>query len=200
VLNLVVYLPGVGGNHLKNLLCLSSSYANSSDLQPEVYENPDPRRPLGEVWCVGGRNLQDIFFERMDHQNNSTWILAAHLGEMFQYQAQLEQINNKKIIVVSLDDDASRRQLDCRQQRLGQTIHPYWLDEELVWLYHPDVLSKIFSKSNDQYFCLPIKTFWNKNFVASNTFDQLTQFLNIDFDRVTADHYHHLWHKANKFV
>lgn len=196
-LDLVVYVPGIGGNHLKNLLCLSASYSNSSDLRPEVYENPDPKRPPGEVWCVGGRNLQDVFFDRMQQEPNHSWVLPAHFGEMCEYAPKLDAIPNKKMIVISMEDQASRRKLDQRQQRLGQCIHPYWLDEELIHVYRPEVLSKIFQHDPSQYMSLNIKDFWHKDFVSSDVFAQLKQFLNIELSNDTAQRYHHLWINAN---
>jgi hypothetical protein len=199
MLHLVVYLPGSGGNHLKNLLCLSSNYANAADLDPAVYEHPDPKRPPGEVWCVGGRNLQDIFFERMTGHDDQNWVLAAHVGEMFQYQQQLAAIPNKKIVVISLEHEPSRRQLDSRQTRLEQCIHPYWLDEELIWIYQPETLKKLFNQTNDQYYQLSIRDFWAADF-AQQGFAKLTAWLNVDLDFNTADRYHKLWCIANKFV
>jgi len=198
MMTIVVYVPGAGGNHLKNLLCLSNSYSNAADLDPMVYEQPDPERPPGEVWCVGGRNLQPVFFERMTNSNQS-WVLAAHAGEMFEYQQQLSKIKNKKIIVVSLDNADDRRQLDHRQVRLGQCIHPYWLDEELQPLYQADTLSRLFDFSVDDCYTLPLENFWSRDFIAGTEFQQIKQFLNIDLDDGTADRYHQLWCTANSF-
>jgi hypothetical protein len=192
-------VPGAGGNHLKNLLCLSRNYANAADLDPAVYEHPDPERPPGEVWCLGGRNLQDIFFERMSGHDDQNWVLAAHVGEMFQYQQQLAAITNKKIVVISIDHEPSRRQLDHRQIRLGQCIHPYWLDEELVYIYQARTLSQLFYTTGDQYFTLPIQDFWHMDFAKSPAFAQIEAFLNIKTDNSLADRYHQLWHAANGF-
>lgn len=200
MLTLVVYLPGAGGNHLKNLLCLSDKYANHGDLRPEVYESPDPQRPPGEVWCVGGRNLQDIFFDRMEQNPEKNWVLAAHFGEMFQYQHRLVDVTDKKIVVITLDDAHSRRTLDQRQQRLGQCIHPYWLDEELTHVYCSDTLCRLFGVDKSHCLQLPIQNFWNKNFVKSTAFKQLTDFLNVDISVKTAEKFHHLWTDANNFV
>lgn len=199
-LTLVVYAPGTGGNHLKNLLCLADSYANSSDLTPDVYESPDPQRPPGEVWCVGGRNLQDIFFDRMVHTPEKHWVLAAHFGEMCQYQQNLAQVINKKIVVITLNNQQSRRVLDQRQQRLGQCIHPYWLDEELVHVYCTETLCRLFDLDQSHCLQLPIQYFWSKNFVKSDTFEQLTDFLNIDVCINTAHRFHQLWTDANNFM
>ena len=199
MLTLVVYLPGAGGNHLKNLLCVSTQYANSSDLRPEVYESPDPQRPPGEVWCVGGRNLQEIFFERMLQQPDQNWVLAAHLGEMFQYQTQLQSIACKKIVVLTLEDSSARQQLFQRQCRLGQNIHPYWLDEELLWMYSSSVVSKLFDQQ-DSYFELSIRDFWHFEFANSQQFANLKNFLNLEVDQATIDRYHRLWCIANSFV
>jgi hypothetical protein len=147
---------------------------------------------------VGGRNLQPVFFERMTNSNQS-WVLAAHAGEMFEYQQQLSKIKNKKIIVVSLDNADDRRQLDHRQVRLGQCIHPYWLDEELQPLYQADTLSRLFDFSVDDCYTLPLENFWSRDFIAGTEFQQIKQFLNIDLDDGTADRYHQLWCTANSF-
>lgn len=199
MLTLIVYLPGTGGNHLKNLLCLSDQYANHNDLTPKVYTQPDPKRPSGEVWCVGGRNLQDIFFERMQDSLDHKWVLAAHLGEMFQYQTELTQIVNKKIVIITFNDAADRHQLHQRHNRLGQNIHPYWLDEELVWLYKADSVSRLFD-ADDQYYSIDLTDFWHVDFVNRESFLKMKKFLDIDLDCSTADHYHKLWVAANKFM
>ena len=198
MLTLVVYVPGSGGNHLKNLLCLSSGFANNSDLDPAVYETPDPNRPSGEVWCVGGRNLQEIFFERINNQPNCSWVLAAHVGEMFEYQQQLSAIDCKQMIVVTLDNEPARRKLDQRQLRLGQCIHPYWLDEELTWMYRSETLQKLFDQTSDHYYNLCIGDLWQKDFVQLE-FAKLTAWLNIRVDVDLADRYHRLWCQANQF-
>lgn len=198
MLSLITYLPGAGGNHLKNLLCLWPGYANRSDLTPEVYENPSPERPPGEVWCVGGRNLQPIFFDRMTNSQHN-WVLAAHVGEMFQYQSELSYLATKQVILITIDQLHERRQLETRQQRLGQQLHPYWLDEELVWLYRPDFIAKHFDLPSQNIFTVPLNVFWARNFVQSQTFLSMQQFLNINLDFEVSNRYHQLWCAANKF-
>jgi hypothetical protein len=199
MLALTVYVPGAGGNHLKNLLCLSSAYSNSGDLKSEVYENPDPQRPPGEVWCLGGRNLQEIFFDRMQTSSDHAWTLAAHVGEMFQYQAQLSCVTHKKIILITVDTPEDQRLLLGRQQRLGQHLHPYWLEEELVWLYRPEFICRHFDIDHHCMISISLSEYWRSDFVTSDKFQQVKQFLNIDLDSSRADRYHRLWHKANQF-
>jgi hypothetical protein len=196
-LTLVVYPPGAGGNHLKNLLCLSSYYANSGDLDPAVYLSPAKTRAVGEVWCVGGRNLQDIFFQRMTDNPTSNWVLPAHFGEMIQFRDQINQQHHKKIIVLTIENQATRRELESRQTRLGQHIHPYWLDEELVGIYQPETLSKVFKNHTDQYISLGLDKFWAENFVTGGEFNRVQSWLNIDLSIDTAEQFHALWRRAN---
>ena len=118
---------------------------------------------------------------------------------MFEYQQQLSAVECKQIVIVTLNDEHTRRQLDQRQVRLGQCIHPYWLDEELTWIYQPETLKKLFGRTDDQYYQLSIRDFWSTDFVQQE-FAKLTAWLKVDVDFATADQYHRLWCTANNFV
>jgi len=199
MLHLIVYLPGAGGNHLKNLLCLNHNYANCNDLRPEVYESPEPHRPPGEVWCLGGRNLQEVFFDQITQQPDKVWLRAAHVGEMFQYQHRLAAVKNKKLVIIGVDQASDQAQLMNRQQRLGQHVHPYWLEEELMWLYQPKFVSHHFDVEPSNIIKVSLSEFWHRDFVDSK-FQQIQQFLDVSLDCALANRYHRLWHSANRLV
>ena len=149
MLNLIVYAPGAGGNHLKNLLCLAD-FANSADLDTSIYDFKDSLHANGEVWMRGGRTLQEICFDSMDQDAQARWVLPAHCGELQQFRDRLAAIEIKRAVIITLTTQVDRRRLDGRQLRLGQAIHPYWLDEELVWIYQPDTLNRFFGIATEQ--------------------------------------------------
>lgn len=194
---LVVYPPGAGGNHLKNLLCLPGKFANSDDLDPAVYDFTDSLRANGEVWMKGGRNLQDVFFDRMDHAVDQDWILPAHFGELRQYHSRLDGIAHKQIVLITIDTVKDRRMLDNRQMRLGQAIHPYWLDEELIWLYQPETYDRFFNIAPQACQSISLQALWSREFVDEESLARIEKFLDITVPRDQARLLHHKWHKTN---
>ena len=194
-LDLIVYAPGAGGNHLKNLLCLSPVFANSRDLDLTIYDFQDPLHANGEVWMRGGRNLQAVFFDAMDRDPVARWILPAHFGELQQFRTRLDSVDHKRVIIITLDHESDRRLLDGRQLRLGQAIHPYWLDEELVWIYQPDTMHKFFGI--DHCLTISLSQFWAKEFVTGVQMDQIEQYLAVTLDRSLAQDLHAKWIQAN---
>lgn len=196
-LDLIIYAPGSGGNHVKNLLCLSQYYANSSDLDTRVYDFADPERPPGEVWCRGGRNLQQIYFDAMAQAPDQHWVLPAHFGEIMQFATQLASVHSKRVVLIGLEHEPDRRRLEQRQCRLGQNIHPYWLDEELTWLYRADVLSRLSNIPNQKFLSIDLGSIWHHGFVCSREFSELQSFLGVNIPNQQAQQLHHKWVHAN---
>lgn len=191
----VIYPPGAGGNHLKNLLCLSKSFINHTELDTSVYD--DQHRIPGEVWCVGGRNFQDIFFDRIQNNPGSSSILIGHFGELMQHREQFAQVPDIRLIVISIATAHARRQLDQRQLRLGQTIHPYWLDEELIWCYHLDMFQRYFGLPREHCLEVAMEDFWHPNMISHGLLDHVCRFSQIEVDHQQAQVLHDKWHAAN---
>jgi hypothetical protein len=188
----VVYPPGAGGNHLKNLLCLSGQFANSNELDPAVYDAKD--RARGEVWCVGGRNLQPVFFDRMHQDPDGQWILTAHFGEMMQRRQDLARISDIRLIIMNIQNAAVRQRLQQRQTRLGQTLHPYWLDEELIWCYQRDIYARCFDIAAHRCLEIPLQDLWQPGL---GVLSQIERWLGIDVPRSSAQTLHDKWMHAN---
>lgn len=193
-LALVVYPPGAGGNHLKNLMCLSRAFANSSELDTAVYDAQD--RAQGEVWCVGGRNLQPIFFERMHQHPDQRWVLIAHFGEMMQHRREILQIPDIQLVIITIQDLTARRKLERRQIRLGQALHPYWLDEELIWCYRTEMYINNFGISGDRCLEIGLQDLWHRDLVAMAAVEK---FLDIEIPKDQAAALHSKWLSANFF-
>lgn len=193
----MIYPPGAGGNHLKNLLCLPGVFSNSSDLDIGVYEDRTDRAP-GEVWCVGGRNLQDIFFDRLDHDPMLNLILPAHFGEMWQYRDRILKVQQRRAILIKIDHETARRRLEQRQMRLGQQIHPYWLDEELIWCYQPSIYHGFFGIQEQHCLEVCMLEFWQHDMIDLELVNRLESFLGLSIPRDQARNLHLKWIHKNR--
>lgn len=191
----VVYPPGAGGNHLKNLLCLSGSYINSDDLDPAIYDATD--RPPGEVWSVGGRNLQDIFFDRIQDNPGSSSILTAHFGELVAQRSRFDLVPDRKLIIITIVVAQSRQRLMARQHRLGQTVHPYWLDEELVHCYQTDMYARFFGVPAQCCVELQLHELWSQDLWQAGVVDRLENFLDIKVPIEPTKSLHQKWWQKN---
>ena len=197
---IIAYPPMAGGNHFKNLLCLESNFANSSDFNPEVYEHAhDPIhewQPVGTVHSSGGRNVHKYLFEKIFAEPEKTWIIHGHFGELAPFRNELNLIDNKKYIIITIDTETDRKLLFERQERLGGTSgHPYYLDEEQPYLYQPPMYSTYFTSDNTLN--TSIECAWNPDFARSKLINTWNEYLNINIDITRAQHYHTLWWESN---
>ena len=191
----IAYPPMAGGNHFKNLLCLDPSFANSRDLKREVYTSPDTE-PQGTAHSSGGRNVHQYLFEDVFAAPELTWIIHGHFGELAPFRSELNSIEHKKYIVITIDTEKDRRLLFDRQKRLGGTSgHPYYLDEEQQYLYQPGMYESYFT-SNDVLTC-SVSEVWHPDFNQSKIIERWNSFLNININVDEAQHFHTLWWNSN---
>lgn len=179
---------------------MAGSFANSSDFNPEVYEYAhapvSDSQPVGTVHSTGGRNVHKYLFEKIFAAPEKTWIIHGHFGELAPFRNELNLINNKKYIIITIDTDLDRKMLLERQQRLGGTSgHPYYLDEEQPYLYQPPMYTTYFT--SDDTLNTSIECAWHPNLSESKLIDTWNNYLNINIDITQAQHYHTLWWNSN---
>lgn len=190
----VSYPPSAGGNHLKNILCLSNTFANHSELDSTVYNQTTD--PPGTVHCVSGRNVQSCLIERIVNNPQQCWLLAGHVGELSPYRTELLS-QPRKFISISIDTPRERRMLENRQKRLGQQCHPYWLEEEQPFFYQSLMYETYFATDKHNILTVPLANFWHPTFQEGLVIDQLNDFLNIKLERNPAEILHDRWRQAN---
>jgi len=194
----IAYPPMAGGNHFKNLLCLDSSFANSSDLDRTVYTSSDVH-PTGTAHSVGGRNVHQYLFEKIFANPEQHWIIHGHFGELAPFRQELNSIDYKKYIIITIDTELDRKLLLDRQERLGGTSgHPYYLDEEQPYLYQPFMYESYFT-SNDIMTCT-MREVWHPDLRQSKLIDRWNRYLNININIDEAQHYHTLWWNSNFLI
>ena len=187
----IAYPPSGGGNHLKNILCLDGSFANSSDLDISKYTTGER-----EVHSTTGRNMQEY---RVDEAEAATqdYILHGHFGELAPWRDRINAIENKKCVIIGIDTPRDRRLLDERQHRLGQMSHPYYLDEEQLYLYQPYFYQTYFTALPENIYTISINDFWHPDLTAHNIIPGLNTFLNKSVDQQQAQVLHNHWHINN---
>ena len=116
---IIVFPPGAGGNHLKNLITGDISVANLYHSRPTVHSRS------GENFSADA-----LLTNKITH---------GHFGEIMSHQSLLRSINNKKFIILSPDTLEDRELLYKRRLRLGSELSTPapgdYFDGEQVFLY-----------------------------------------------------------------
>jgi uncharacterized protein YcgI (DUF1989 family) len=187
----IAYPPSGGGNHLKNILCLDSSFANSSDLDKNNYFSGER-----EVHSTPGRNM---FQQRVEQASVATqdYILHGHFGELAPWRNEINAIQDKKWLVINIDTARDRYLLNIRQSRLGQRAHEYYLNEEQPYLYQTEFYQSYFTGQAENIYTIALNDFWNPEFEQSQIIQQLNVFLNKNIDQAQAQNLHRHWHINN---
>lgn len=195
---IVAYCPSAGGNHLRNILCLSSSFINSTDFDSTIYDRAD--QTSGTVHGIAGRNIQEEYLKRVVDNPMDCFALAGHFGELAEHRETLLNIE-KKFIIISIDTAQDRRLLERRQQRLCQQSHPYWLDEEQPFLYRPAMYQSYFATLPSNILTIPLYDLWHPTFNDNRVIHCINDFLNIDIDTsdIGPTHTLHKKWRANNF-
>lgn len=195
---MIIYPPGAGGNHLKNILCLDPSFVNSSDLDIQrIYYDSEESR-IGEVPARPGRNIHEWMFDEIHSCYDRDYLLACHFGEIAPYLDRIQNIE-KRILLLTIDSDIDRRILNKRQIRLGQNIHPYWLEEELPYLYQPRMYQTYFGIDIQHIMSIPIQDFWSQTLLEHTVIDRINSFLRKNIPKTSAQELHNRWQSINYF-
>lgn len=188
---IIAYPPSGGGNHLKNMLCLDSSFANSTDLN--VYNYNSGNR---EVHSTPGRNMQEYRLEEAEVATQD-YILHGHFGELAPWRDRINAIEDKKFVVISIVTGRDQDLLNNRQQRLGQWGHEYYLREEQPYLYRPEFYQTYFTGYPKNIYTIALNDFWHPDLQQYKIINQLNAFLNKNVDVDQAQVLHRQWHINN---
>ena len=191
---IVAYCPSAGGNHLKNILSLSPTFANQGEMDLTVYDRAD--YTSGTVHSVNGRNVQDIFVDRMLNQPDQCWLLSGHFGELAPIRQSLLTVD-RKFLIITIDQLIDRRLLERRQERLGQQCHPYWLEEEQPYLYQPNIYQTYFGVDSANIAAISLYDLWHPTLCDYTVLTKINEFLNIDIDIERARNLQQKWWSSN---
>ena len=189
---IIAYPPSGAGNHLKNMLCLDPSFANSSDLDISVYT-----KGLREVHSTSGRNMHESRISEAEAAEQD-YILHGHFGELAAFRDRINAIQDKKFVLLTIDTERDRYLLNNRQGRLGQMSHEYYLNEEQPYLYQPEFYQTYFTGLPENIYTIALNDFWHPNLATHNIIPGLNAFLNKQVDQEQSQFLHTHWHKNNQ--
>ncbi len=199
---IIAYPPCAGGNHLKNIVSLDGKFDDQWPWQwvrdqtvgLDVYY--DKKRPMrGEVQSLPGRNLHEVFVDHILENPDRDFLIHGHFGELALYRQQLLQMPDKKVLMLTIDCASEREWLINRQTRLGQNNHPYWVNEEQIYLYRTDIYQTYFGIDSVQ--SLPLTKMMSDT-LEPDFFNQLNEFFDINIDTIKAQEIHKIWAELNR--
>ena len=192
---IISYIPGAGGNHLKNLMSTYTGFANSSELNVKVYNGQT--QPPGTAHSVPGRNLHDQVVDRVLDSSDQHWLMLGHFGELALWRDKINSISNKTWILITINSQIDRNLLKTRTERLQQKCHPYFLNEEQIYLYQPAIYHTYFPGHSENILTISLKEFWNPK--VDSFVNKINNFLNINIPHDQAQHLHDQWWQQNFF-
>jgi hypothetical protein len=200
-INIIAYPPGGGGNHVRNLCDLDGrfqdqwpwSWVREQRVGLAPYDDP-PGQP-GEVHSLPGRNIHEVFVQEITEHPVSHYIMQGHFGELAAHAAAIRSWPETRWLVITLDNEQDRRLLRQRQQRLQ--YHPYWLDEEQIFLYRPEMYTHFFGAKPQHIHTLSVQQLWQHDIIATGVLDRIQTAFDIRVDSRMAQILHVKWCDLN---
>jgi len=90
-----------------------------------------------------------------------------------------------------------RRLLARRQQRLGQHCHPYWLEEEQLYLYQPEMYQTYFNIPAQNIATVSLYDLWHPTLCDYAVINKLNDFLNVNINTESAQNLQQKWWQGN---
>jgi hypothetical protein len=201
MVNIISYAPGAGGNHLRNLVELNQTYQDQWPWpwvkQHHVGLAPydDPPGMPGEVHSLPGRNIHQVFVEHITDNPESRYLLHGHFGELAPYVDRIRSWPRVTWLVITMDQEQDRSLLRARQKRLD--YHPYWLDEEQIFLYQSSMYEYYFGTTPDHIYTMPLSWLWCSDIRHSGVLPRIMAAFGEEIDPDLAQSLHAKWITLN---
>jgi len=200
-INIIAYPPGGGGNHLRNICDLDGRFQDQwpwdwvreQRVGLECYDRP--RSQPGVVHSLPGRNLHAVFIDQIMARPDHDYLLQAHFGELAAHASALRTWSTTKWLVLTIDHEQDRSWLRQRQQRLG--YHPYWLDEEQIFLYRPEMYTRFFGAAEHNIHTVSVRQLWQRDIRSSGILPVIEQAFDIQIRPDAAQTLHDKWCRLN---
>ena len=180
----VIFAPGLGGNHISNLLSLTSRFHRDVDL--ESYDSIGANAHFGTI-----ENLKLASVSaHIDVLTTTSNVLCGHLGEYIwlKQSGLAAKFKNKKFLIVSVPEKNT-----LAYKRLTKLLpvigaNEYFYQEQRT-LYSQEMLEKIFEEQD----------FFNisAEMIFSDSADELLTFIQTEFcttiDVLQATKIHQIW-------
>ena len=182
----VIFAPGLGGNHLANLIGLSSRFTRHAD-----FEKYQPGIKTAHITNI--MNLQEkLLLDNLPQLQNQSNVLCGHLAEyLWIQQKKIDKFfTNRKFLIVTFPEKFSAaydRLLKC----CPYMIRDYWFYEQRS-LYSIQYLEKLFDEHD--FFTINAQDIFTENV------DQIVKFieseLHAQIDINLTQKLHTIWYKS----
>jgi len=200
-INIIAYPPGGGGNHLRNLCDLDGRFQDQwpwgwvREQRVGLAPYHSPRGQPGEVHSLPGRNIHEVFVHEISEHPATDYLLQGHFGELASHAAVIRDWPKTRWLLVTMDSEQDRQLLRQRQQRLQ--YHPYWLDEEQIFLYRAEMYTHFFAAWPNQIQTISVSQLWQRDITGSGVLDVIDRAFDITVDATAAQLLHHKWCDLN---
>jgi hypothetical protein len=199
--NIIAYPPGGGGTHLRNLCDLDGRFQDQwpwdwvREQRVGLAPYHSPQGMPGEVHSLPGRNIHEVFVAEISARPAADYLLQGHFGELAPHAAAIRDWPDTRWLLVTMDQEQDRYLLRQRQQRLQ--YHPYWMDEEQIFLYRPEMYAYFFCAVPHRITTLTIQQLWYRDVTASGLLAAIFQAFDITVNPNTAQTLHDKWCDLN---
>jgi hypothetical protein len=200
-INIIAYPPGGGGNHLRNLCDLDGRFQDQwpwdwvREQRVGLAPYDCPQGMPGEVHSLPGRNIHEVFVNLITQSPEQHYLLQGHFGELAPHAASIRAWSETKWLIVTMDHEQDRHLLRQRQHRLQ--YHPYWMDEEQIFLYRPEMYAHFFCAVPQRITTLTIQQLWQHDVSASGVLAAIAHAFDITVDPKMAQILHDKWCNLN---
>lgn len=178
----VIFAPGLGGNHLANLLSLTPRFYRNVDL--ELYNSMEVNAHFATI-----RNLRlTSITSHIDALTGINTVLCGHLGEyIWLKQSGLTvKFKNKKFLIITMPQKNTLAYY--RLVKFNNYNCEYYYKEQCI-LYTQEILKKIFKEHN--FISIPAEIIFSDS--IDNLITVIQEKLNTTINVVQANKIHQIW-------
>jgi len=170
----VIFAPGLGGNHLANLIATDPRYYSRATVDQYQTTKKYAHHSLNA-------NLADINI--ISYDNN---VLCGHFGELYWLDRSL--FEHKQVVIIEIPKDKN----SFAYKRFQTYNHdlPDYIVEEQRSLYTPEIIKRVTGISD--YYTIPAESIVNETSPVDLLID-----MNYNIDKKTCEHMHTEWIKTN---
>jgi hypothetical protein len=173
----VLYSPGLGGNHVANLLSTDSRYlTKATSIDYANHNKPNAHIIMGNLENV--KNAKSI-------KNN---IFCGHLNEFHNLYTEniICKFDNRQIIIIDFP-----KSFDClayKRYAKYSKLKGYFSAEQKM-LYSPEIFNKLFNETD--FFTVPAEIIFNDS--IDSFFDYANYEMNFNLDYTECFQMHNIW-------
>lgn len=176
---IIVFPPGAGGNHLKNLI---DQKLNKQQLDDLYYNNKIVHSREGYNF-----NTEELLTNNLTH---------GHFGEVMSHQTLLRSLDEKKFVILSPDTFQDRELLNQRRNKINMSYcKNEYFESEQVFLYESFMYHHYFDTSMDNIMNISITEWFQLD--IRPVIERTSRFLDIELDIDLCLHLHGIWCKKN---